>query len=61
MKLMHNNGFKIDEKIRLIPIIHQQILHIIQSISRAMIKLKISYENPQNQVESIFVYRLIIC
>jgi hypothetical protein len=46
MKFMHGQGFKIEEKYRLIPIVYRQIIY--------MQTLFISFGNPQNEVRHAF-------
>jgi hypothetical protein len=50
MKFMHNRGFKIEEKRRLISFIYRQIFSIVQSIYKAMETLDIPFEKSQNEV-----------
>ncbi|CAF0760452.1 unnamed protein product [Rotaria sordida] len=49
MKLIHGQGFKEDEKRRLIPFIYRQILSVVRCICRAMKMLHIRFENERNE------------
>ncbi|CAF2332385.1 unnamed protein product [Rotaria sp. Silwood2] len=49
MKLIHGQGFKTDEKRRLIPFIYRQILNVVRCICRAMHILQIKFENERNE------------
>ena len=50
MKFQHGRGFSLEEKLRLIPFINQQIIDIIRCICLAMKTLEIPYENPESEV-----------
>jgi hypothetical protein len=50
MKLIHGRGFKVDEKRRLVPFIHRQILSVVRCICRAMRILSINFQEDQNEV-----------
>jgi hypothetical protein len=50
MKFMHGQGFKIEEKYRLIPIVYRQIIYTMQHICQAMQTLCIPFGNPKNEV-----------
>ncbi|CAF0775269.1 unnamed protein product [Rotaria sp. Silwood1] len=49
MKLIHGQGFKADEKRRLIPFIYRQIVNVVRCICRAMHILQIKFENERNE------------
>lgn len=50
MKLIHGQGFKPDEKRRLVPFIYRQILNVVRCIFRAMRSLHINFKHNQNEV-----------
>jgi hypothetical protein len=50
MKLIHGEGFKMDEKRRFVPFIYQQIITVVRRICRAMENLRISFQNTGNEV-----------
>lgn len=54
MRFKRDGGFKIEEKIRLIPFVNRQIINNIQILIQAMKTLSIQFENPQNQVSNMY-------
>ena len=50
MKLIHGQGFRPDEKRRLVPFIYRQILSVVRCICRAMRMLCIDFEKDQSEV-----------
>ncbi|CAF1085986.1 unnamed protein product [Adineta ricciae] len=49
MKLIHGQGFRIDEKRRLVPFIYQQILSVARCICRQMSILCIRFQDHRNE------------
>ena len=50
MKLIHGQGFRADEKRRLVPFIYQQIVSVARCICRAMENLRIDFEKTRTEV-----------
>jgi hypothetical protein len=50
MKIIHGQGFRPDEKRRLIPFIYQQIITVVRCICRAMANLRINFAKARNEV-----------
>lgn len=50
MKLIHGQGFRMDEKRRLVPFIYQQILSVARCICRQMSILCIRFQDHRNEV-----------
>jgi len=59
MKLIHGQGFRVDEKRRLVPFIYRQIVSVIRCICRAMRLLQINFHDHQNEVCLYKFYRQI--
>ncbi|CAF0987549.1 unnamed protein product [Adineta steineri] len=55
MKLIHGQGFKEEEKHRIIPFIYKQIIIVVRCICRAMENLRINFENTKNEEYARFL------
>lgn len=56
MKLIHGQGFKVDEKRRLVPFIYRQIVAVIRCICRAMRLLQINFHDNENEEYARILY-----
>ena len=53
MRIIHGNGYSEDDKRSFIKLIYQNIFMAMNSMTRAMDSIKISYRNPSNDVSFI--------